>query len=404
MKPCLFTGGFMKDKESIRVLILITRLNNGGAAKHALYLAKGLLEDMGFDSCLACGETEENEDHILSYAERKGLAPVIIKNLKRSLNPLRDCLALVDVYKLLREKQPHIIHTHMSKAGFIGRLAALIYNLVNKEKVKITHTFHGHIFHSYFPPFITALFVYLEKFLAGKSNALIAVSPLVKTQVQKRLDLLGSSKFEVIPLGMEFPYLHGIEQSPIVNTPFLQVGMLGRLAPIKNYGLAVEIAQLCKEKGLPVKIKVGGSGSDQDMRELTTMSSSSIIFLGNVENPAEFWSTCHIALVTSKNEGTPVSLMEAMSHGLPFVASRVGGIPDMAGEFLEKKGNLQRFFHCILVDGFEAHDYADALAFFLDYSVREKAGKEAARFAREHYSLKKMLERYKILYQSILTD
>ncbi len=382
-----------------KILILITRLNNGGAAKHSLLLSR-FMKDQGFDTVLAAGKTENNEDDILAQTPKYDVKPVVLKHLKRSLNPLADFLSLFSVYNLLKKERPDILHTHMSKAGFIGRTAAIIYNLFHKERVKILHTFHGHVFHSYFSPLKTGLFVFSERILARKSDILIAVSHRVREEVNKKVRVKEMEKFKIIPLGIDLKPQNKMENRQNRKNS-LHIGMLGRLAAIKNYALAKEIASILKDRKIPARIKVGGGGSDKDFRELCSPDLETISFLGNIDAPEEFWRDMDIALITSKNEGTPVSLIEAMFAGIPFIAPAVGGISDLAQEPVHETGNLSIYQNCILVRGFNPNDYVKAVEYYQDHETRSAAGQTAARFAHKYHSLPTMIAIFARLYSDL---
>lgn len=377
-------------------MLLITRLNNGGAARHAVALGRRL-EDGKHIAFLVTGRTEGNENHILDYARSCKVDPFVISQLRRSLNPFRDAISWIRVYRLILKKKPDIIHTHMSKAGFIGRSCALAYNLLHRKKTKIVHTFHGHVFHSYFSRFKTGIFIFFERILARYSDALLAVSPRIREDVDEKLRIQDTKKLRVIPLGIDFSPLERKkdENARIVD---MNIGMLGRLAPIKNYDLALEIGKILKEQGIQARIQVGGSGDERIFQELSRSCPDNINFLGNVQNPQAFWQDMDMALLTSKNEGNPVALIEAMFTRLPFVATYVGGIPDMAVKPVRQKNNLWIFENCILIKGFNPNDFVEAIEFYHDSNIREKAGNAGYAFATKKYLFERLISDYEKLY------
>jgi glycosyltransferase involved in cell wall biosynthesis len=380
---------YLTCMKKCKVLSIITRLNNGGPAKIAIW-SSGLLDRKKFDSVLITGKTEKDEDDIAWYARKYGVEPVMVPFLRRSLNPFFDVLSVLKIYGLIRKVNPDILHTHMSKAGFLGRTACIIYNFFHKKKVIIVHTFHGHVFHSYFSRLKTALFVHLEKLMANKTDILIAISKNLKNEILKYMGLKNEIKIRIIPLGIDFsPPKARITQTD--NGGWINVGMLGRLAPIKNIALAVEIAGILHERKLPVKIVIGGSGQPEDFMKLNRQGLENILFMGSIGRPEEFWNKMDIALLTSKNEGTPVSLIEAMFAGIPFVAPYVGGIPDMACGPCRQENNLIYYKNCTLIKGFQAPDYAAAIQFFCHHDSRKKAGELARRQARKAYSIQRLI-------------
>ncbi|UCH64402.1 MAG: glycosyltransferase [Ignavibacterium sp.] len=254
-----------------KVLILITRLNNGGAAKHAIILSSKL-NDYGFESVLLTGHTESNEDEISWYAKNYNVAPVFIKHLTRSLNPLFDLSAFISVYSLIKKHKPDIIHTHTSKAGLIGRTAAIIYSLIHRNEIKIVHTFHGHIFHSYFSGLKTSIFIFLEKLLANKTDSIISISKKLKDDIIDKLKIKNDDKVAVIPLGVDYSLAEDYKSGQ-ASSDILKIGMLGRIAPIKNYSLAVEIARKLKSEKIPAKIFIAGGGSSTDYKNFSNFNS-----------------------------------------------------------------------------------------------------------------------------------
>jgi len=388
--------------DKIKILFVITRLNSGGAAKCAIWLS-GMLDEKKFKTVLISGKTEGNENAILWYARKHGVSPVIILWLKRSLNPFSDLISFLKLYRLILKEKPDIVHTHMSKAGLLGRTAAIFYNRFHQKKIKIVHTFHGHVFHSYFSGIKTRLFVFLEKRLLKNTDAIIAISRKLRDEICHILKVENKKKLRIIPLGIDFLPVERV-RSRKLPTREIHIGMLGRLAPVKNYSLAVEIASMLARGKTPAKILIGGGGSRRDFKKINQYNSENISFLGNIKKPEDFWKKIDIALITSKNEGTPVSLIEAMFSGIPFIASMVGGIPDMATGLMRREGNLFIYDNCILIKGFDSDDFEKAIRFFSDSEIRRNAGKCGKRFAEEKYSVKRLIKDIEILYSDLLEN
>ena len=199
---------FIKIVKSIlmnksKIFFIITRLNNGGVAKCAIWLS-GMLDKKKFDTILISGKTEGNEDDILWYSQQYAVSPVIIPQMRRNLNPFSDLIALLKIYRLILKEKPVIIHTQMSKAGLLGRTAAIVYNQFHKDKIKIIHTFHGHVFHSYFSGIKTRLFVFLENMLARRTDTIISISERLNDEIRQVIKIKDSNQLRVIPLGVDF--------------------------------------------------------------------------------------------------------------------------------------------------------------------------------------------------------
>ena len=388
----------------MKIIRLITRLNNGGPAKQAVWLSH-FLREKGYETTLVAGRTEGEEDDISWYAEKYGVTPVHLDNLGRSISFLSDLKALFALVRILKKKRPDIIHTHMSKAGFIGRAAALLYNTGRRDKIKIVHTFHGHVFHSYFSNLKTNLFLIVEKALAKRTDRIIVISEHQYREIHHTFGIGDASRFAVIPLGIDYT---GKKESPnSTNTAI--VGMMGRIAPVKNYGLAIDIAAELKKRHVHAEIRVAGGGDSvllAQLREKTRELSVEkyIHFLGNVEEPESFWKDIDIALITSKNEGTPVSLIEAMFTVIPFVAASVGGIPDMAAGTQRQVGNLRYYDNCIQVDSHNPSDYADAIEYYVtDRKKLREAGQAARKLAEKQYSIGRLINDITDLYAKIFS-
>jgi len=395
----------------IKVLRIITRLNNGGPAKQAIWLSS-LLDHEKYEKILLAGQTEENEDDILWFAERYNVSPILLKNLKRSIAPISDIKSLSQVYKFICERKPDIIHTHMSKAGLLGRAAGIIYNLLHKHNIKLVHTFHGHIFHSYFSTLKTRLFIFIERVLAKKTTALIAISNKQKEEINIKYRIGKKGQFRTIPLGIDYGNIKKKKRGRGNKTSSLKIGMMGRISDIKNYELAIGIADEIKKNKIDAVIHVagGGGGGEKDLNALIEKVKQKnlqdrILFHGNIKNPEEFWKDIDIAMITSKNEGTPVSLIEAMLTGIPFIASEVGGIPDMTVEPLHASGNIKYYKNCILIGSFSQGDFFKGIQYYFEKKqARIEAGTAGAKFAASVFTIDRLLDDIRKLYESILSE
>jgi len=185
--------------ERVRVLRVIARLNMGGPALHVAYLSDGL-RDRGYDTTLVAGSLALGEESMAVVAERLGVPIVTIPELHREISPLLDLRAAYRLADLIREVRPQILHTHTAKAGTIGRLAARL--LGDAGPPIVVHTFHGHVLRGYFDPVRSTAFRLLERWLARRTTALIAVSPEVRDDLVS-LGVAPREKFTVVRLGIE---------------------------------------------------------------------------------------------------------------------------------------------------------------------------------------------------------
>lgn len=330
-----------------RVLIILNRLIVGGISTNAIYLTKYLQPD--FETLLVTGEQEEHEQGAEILAASHGIVPYCIPEMKRNITAYGDWKAYSKLKKLIREFKPDIVHTHAAKSGALGRLAAKHCGVP-----VILHTFHGHIFHSYFNSFKSDLFVRTERWLAGFSDAIIAISETQKKELQKDFKIAPAEKFRVIPLGLELDCF--ISDQEIKRKSFrteyglddgmIAIGIIGRLAPVKNHFLFLKgIKHVLETSEKKIKAFIVGDGESRQAIEQAA-NSMGLEFSRHTDAEHPFpliftsWRTdvdiiyagLDIVTLTSLNEGTPVSLIEAQAAGKPIVSTRVGGITDVVIE------------------------------------------------------------------------
>lgn len=300
----------------MKILHIISRLNKGGTSTWLNTLTKANVN--GFEQYLCFGEIDSNELEDTFYKARKFKK---LKYMQRSLNPIKDFLAFFEIRKIIRQINPQIINTHTFKAGLIGRLAARSVS----QKIKVVHTFHGHLIYGYYGTFLSRMIITIEKLLSLFTDKFIVNGTQVKKDLLKN-GVGKKKKFTVINPGVGFP-------KKLLNKTILRkklkisprsfvIGWLGRFSEIKNPLVVKEIA-----RELPDYIfLIGGEG--QLKKEIELDAPGNVHLLGWVK-PEEFWPMCDIALLTSKNEATPYALVEAASFGLPIVASDVGSVSDI---------------------------------------------------------------------------
>lgn len=307
------------------VLRLITRLNIGGPAIQALLLTRRLRDR--YPTVLAAGRAPAHEGELTDPELTVQHVPLV-----RELSPLNDLRAVKAVRHLLRSSGSELIHTHMAKAGFVGRIAA-----GRAGNIKTVHTFHGHVLEGYFSRPIQRSFVFTERWLAARTDALIAVSTEVRDSL---LDLgIGTpDRFHVIPLGfdlskfLEVSSPKGVLRKEMGLSPDVPiVGVVSRLAAIKDHAsLLLAIAQTPE-----VHLAVMGDGElRSELQELTVNLGieQRVHFLGWRKDVAGCLSDCSVVALTSRNEGTPVSLIEAAAAARPVVATDVGGVRSVVQE------------------------------------------------------------------------
>lgn len=393
-----------------KVLRIINRFNLGGPTFNACYLTKYLSPE--FETLLVGGEKEEAEESSLFIAENLGLKPLIINELKRAIHPINDWKAYWKIRKLIREFKPDIVHTHAAKAGLIGRLAA------KHEGIEvIVHTFHGHVFHSYFSGWQTELFKLLERYCAKISSKIITLSPAQLAELSEIHKIAPQSKFEIINLGFDLSKfsINQEEKRESFRKHFLlaeneiAIGIIGRLTSIKNHNFFLEAFELLKQKtSKKVKAFIIGDGEDKKIiLEKCASLKLKTCEINNIKPDADVvftswikdidWANAGLDIVTltSLNEGTPVSLIEAQAAGKPIVSTRVGGIEDIVIE------NQNAF----LIDNFDKNMFSEKLLFFAENNQeRFKRGEKGKENVLKKFSYQRLVNDVSFLYNNLLNQ
>ncbi|MFH0935361.1 MAG: glycosyltransferase family 4 protein [Candidatus Omnitrophota bacterium] len=382
----------MPDNKKIKILRVIARLNIGGPAIHTILLTQGL-DKSRFQTLLACGRVDEGEGDMFYYAAKKEIQPLFIPELRRSLNLFNDLIALKKIYNIIAREHPDIVHTHTAKAGALGRLAAVLYNLFHPHspRIRIFHTFHGHVFEGYFSPFKARVFLCIERFLARFSDKIITVSSSLKRELVS-LGIAKEEKIAVIPLGLE---LEEFLQIPPRRSDILNVGIISRLVPVKNHKFFLEAAArlVADNPQLKIKFKIIGDGRLRQELEQYCRSlklEAQVEFLGWQRDLASVYSDLDIVALTSLNEGTPVSLIEAMACGRAVAATDVGGVADLLGRNGERG--------VIAVRG-DLVGFAGALSGLLkNDKLRQELGIRAREFVKNNFSKARLIRDMEGLY------
>jgi glycosyltransferase involved in cell wall biosynthesis len=324
------------EKEPIRILRVIARLNIGGPAIQAVTLSD-LFSKGRFRTRLVCGPVGTQEGDMSYLAAAKQVDPLVLPALGREISLFNDLRSFSELRKIISKFKPHIIHTHTAKAGALGRLAGISLNARRNfgPKIKLVHTFHGHVFHSYFSPLKTSAILQIERFLARFTDRIIAISSSQKREFCETYKITGPERVQVVPLGFD---LSGFERlGPPIPHGVFSVGIIGRLTPVKNHRMLFEAVKILKsrEEDHAFKFHIVGDG---ELREALTREATALGIEKNVrftgwqqEMPAVYRKLDAVVL-TSLNEGTPVSLIEAMAAARPVIATDVGGVRDLMGE------------------------------------------------------------------------
>lgn len=319
--------------ERITILRVIDRLNVGGPAIHAALTTRAL-DPTRFRTVLVHGSVEPYEADMGYVLEGASIERVVIPSLGRELRPIRDLRTAWHLYRLMRRVRPDVVHTHKAKAGALGRVAALLAGV----PVRV-HTFHGHTFHGYFSPTKTRVFLGIERTLARITTRLVALSDGLADELVNRWQIAGPERFTVVPLGFDLErFVHAeryrgeLRKELHIPPQTMLVGIIGRMVPVKDHRTFVGAAAALAEKRPETHFVFVGAGElEGDVR--TQLAKRGLLershMLGWRRDLERIYADLDVVALSSINEGTPVTLIEAMSAGIPVVATAVGGVPDV---------------------------------------------------------------------------
>src|SRR3954470_17769238 len=413
----------------MKVVRIIARLNVGGPAKHVAWLEAGL-RGAGVRSLLVAGVVPKGEDDMGYFAEGLGVEPYVIPEMSREVSP-KDALTVWKLYRLMLRERPDVVHTHTAKAGTAGRGAGPLYKwltpsaLVGKpRRCRFVHTYHGHIFHSYYGRWKTRLFLFVEQALARlATDRIVVISPRQLEEINSRFRVGRREQFTIIPLGLDTrPFddwrarrAHARAEMGALEQDVL-VGIVGRLTEIKNHELFLEAAALLKEMRAHdpsavgrVRFVVIGDGHLRERLEARARAlglSDDVEFAGLRDDPEDFYPALDVVALTSHNEGTPLTLIEAMANSRACVATAVGGVVDLLGGLDESE--LRRPHHwqvCergVQVRAGDAEAFADALAHLAARpELRESLGERGREFVAQKYSVGRLVSDVLGLYEEL---
>lgn len=398
----------------MKILRIIARLNVGGPARHVLWLTKGL-NDGEFTSKLIAGTVPPGEEDMAYLAAELGVEPAYIREMSRELS-YRDVVSIFKAYNELRQFAPDIVHTHTAKAGTVGRIAAFAYKwltpgtLVGRpRRVKVVHTFHGHVFHSYYGKTKTRIFLFIEKMLARfATDRIVVISEQQFNEINGTFGVGRADQFTVIPLGIDLEPFTKLPLRPPDGHSGFTVGFVGRLTEIKNIPLLFSAAaryKLLENAPLPLRLIVAGNGSLKAELEAAAndlLPENEARFLGNVEQTSLVYSDCDVVALTSLNEGTPLSLIEAMAAGRPVISTVVGGVTDLLGQIVDEKKGFNIHERGIGVESGDSNGFARGLLYLAkNEKLRETLADKARKFVNENYSRDRLVNDISRLYASL---
>ena len=384
--------------KKIRVLHPITRLIVGGAQENTIFTA-ALLDKTKFQVDILSGVQTGSEGSLIEEANEQGINLLFINELVREISPLKDVTALIKLYIAMRNNRYNIVHTHSSKAGILGRLAAKMAGIP-----VIVHTIHGWSFHDYLPSYQKHLFIYLEKIAAKFSDALVFVSEAdletgLKNGIGKK------SQYRLIRSAIPRIQFNNLEKNKEINRKklgipdnVLVIGNVGRLSDQKNPIEWIQIAQkISLEEDNVVFLLVGDGPLRLDVEEEINefFLSEKFILPGLTRDVLSYFSIIDIFLITSLWEGLPRTVLEAMAMGIPVVAYKSGGIPEIVSDgitgYLCKAGDIESMVK-------------RSIFLLKNHLLREEMGRKGNLLIRNDFDLQVMIEHISKLYTELLTQ
>ncbi|MBT5132319.1 MAG: glycosyltransferase [Flavobacteriales bacterium] len=396
-------------KEKIRVLRIINRFNLGGPTFNVAYLSKYL--DDRFETLLVGGIKDESEASSEFITDSLGLKPKTISEMKRSISLSADWRSYKEINQIIKDFKPHIVHTHAAKSGTLGRLAA-----IKNDVPVILHTFHGHVFHSYFNRIKTTIFKVIERYLAKHSTRIIAISNIQKKELGELHRIASPDRIEVVPLGFDLSRFQEDQSQKRaqfratynLNENDVAVGIIGRLVPIKNHEMFLKAVANISIANPKARFFITGDGESKQhllgvakslgigyTEQAPPSQESPLCFTSWIREIDVVMAGLDIVSLCSLNEGTPVSLIEAQSATKPVVSTTVGGIEDIV---IENQSALL----CSVEDQgtFDAH----LETLILNDAKRQEMGEVGKRHVIDKYSYVRLVSDMENLYSTLLRE
>jgi glycosyltransferase involved in cell wall biosynthesis len=341
----------------------------------------------------------------MSYLLREDDPVHSIPEMSRSVSPWQDLRALIALYRFLRRERPQIVHTHTAKAGVLGRIAARLARVP-----VVVHTFHGNVLNGYFSPPINWAIRQVERVLASFTDAICVLAPQQASDIVDNHRIAPRGKVHVIPLGMDMTRFNEIASLVYLaratrNGGRITVGWLGRLVEIKDVPLLLATVKETLRRTDRIRFVVAGDGPEAPAVKALAdeLGPERFEWLGWRQDVDSVLAGCDVLIQTSRNEGTPVALIQGMAAGRPFVSTAAGGVVDMVTGAVRREADGCRWFdNGVLADPCPAA-FASALCELAEDPGRIAGmGRCAAAFANATYSLPTMLQSLDALYSALL--
>jgi glycosyltransferase involved in cell wall biosynthesis len=402
----------------IRVVRIIDRLNIGGPAKHVTWLAAGLSDDE-FATTLITGTVPPGEGDMSYFAREAGVTPLVIDQMSRELRP-RDVLVIARLVRQLFKLRPQIVHTHKAKAGATGRVAAMIYRWLTPSALwlrprscKIVHTYHGHIFHSYYGGAKTRLFIAIERALARLcTDRIVVIGDQQRHEICERFGVGRAAQFRIVPLGLDLDEIKE-RRGPLreelgIADDEIAIGIVGRLCEVKHHAMLFEaarlVAQACPASRIRFVVVGDGHlrGGLEDLSQKLGIAER-VNFTGFRRDATSLYGEFDIVALTSLNEGTPLTLIEAMGCGRAIAATEVGAVVDVMGERRLSQSGFTVWDHGVTAASRDAAGFASALRFLIEQpELRRQMGARGRVFVRTRLLKERLINDIKEVYRELI--
>lgn len=380
-----------------RILQIISRLGGGGAPLQVILLARGL-NDASHRTRIVAGQCAAGERD-MSYLLTPRDSVESIPSLFRHVSLFSDFRAFWDLYSVIRKLRPAIVHTHTAKAGALGRIAARLAGVP-----VVVHTYHGHIFNGYYSPVVSLGIRFVERQLARMTSAICVLSPQQFDDITARFGIARRECVTVVPLGLNLERFRALAP-PQFPAPVLTVGWLGRLVPVKNVRLLLDVVAETLRRTDRVRFIVAGDGPDRALIDdaVRQYGSDRLRWVGWQDDVSSVIDQCHCLIQTSRNEGTPIGLIEGMAAGRPFISTAVGGVVDMVSGQVQREQDGCRWFDNAVLAEPAASAFSSALCEMVaNPSLLVRMGRIASSFSLSRYDVGPMTENHLKLYAELL--
>lgn len=385
----------MKPSKPVRIMRLISRMNVGGPAQHAIFLTQSMQNDQ-WKTFLCSGFEDHAEENMLDLAAARGVFVKRIFCMRRKVSVWNDLIAFGHILWLLWKFKPDILHTHTAKAGALGRMASFFYG-----RVFLVHTFHGHVFSEYFNSKISGFFLRVEKLLSRKTDVIITLTDSLRDELISK-GIQPRRRFCVVPLGLDLERFRQETSARIfreelgVTADVFLIGVVGRLVPIKRHQDLFEALAILRQKYPMVKLAIiGGGECESPLRSLAARLkvTDHVVFCGFRKDLEKIYPSLDLVVLCSANEGMPLCLIEAMAQGIPIVATQVGGVNDLLSDCPS----------CKIVNAKSPNELAGAIEWVMNH--RDSFKTEALRYRKtafERFDLKILVRNTESVYQDLL--